>query len=136
MSRRRHGSGGSKRGDGRRTNKTPDYSKWKPGESGNPSGRPKGSKSTGTLVKEILDQNVTAKIRGKEVKIPFRKAMLLKAADDFMQRSNLRSLAFLLQLYEAAVRETRPEELRPEDHEILKVFKQMIHDKQDGDSDE
>lgn len=133
MSRRRGGSGVSKHGDGRRNNKTPDHSKWKPGQSGNPSGRPKGSKSTGTLVKEILDQTVSAKIRGKDVKIPFRKAMLLKAADDFMQRSNLRSLAFLLQLYDAAVGEARPEDLRPEDHEILSVFKQMIRDKQDGD---
>lgn len=28
--------------------------KWKPGESGNPAGRPKGSKNRSTIVKEIL----------------------------------------------------------------------------------
>ncbi len=82
MSKRPGRSGGSKGRDGRRNNKTPDHTKWKPGESGNHSGRPKGSKSTGTMVKEILDQPVTAKIRGKDVRMPFRKAMLLKAADD------------------------------------------------------
>ena len=135
MSKRRGKSAGSKRVDGRRNNKAPIHCRWKPGQSGNPSGRPKGAKSTSTLVKEILDQKVTAKIRGRDVVIPFRKAMLLKAADDFMQKSNLKALAFLLQLYEAAVAKQGSEEAKPEDREILRVFKKMIQDNKD-DSDE
>jgi hypothetical protein len=134
MSRRRKGlSGGSKRGDGRRNNKTPDHTKWKPGQSGNPSGRPKGSKSTGTMVKEILDQPVTVKIRGRDARIPFRKAMLIKAADNFMQRSDLKSLAFLLQLYEAATSKLQAQKIRPEDQEILEVFKKMVLDNKEDE---
>jgi hypothetical protein len=135
MINRKRGSRRPKRGDGRRNNKPPENTKWRPGQSGNPSGRPKGSKSTSTIVKEILDQPVNAKIRGRDVKIPFRKAMLLKAADDFMDKSNLKALAFLLQLYEAAVAEKRPDETRPEDQEILRVFKKMIQDNKDNDDE-
>lgn len=134
MSKRRKGpAGGPSRRDGRRNNKTPDHSKWKPGESGNPSGRPKGSKSTGTMVKEILDQLVIVKIRGRDTKIPLRRAMLIKAVDNFMQRSDLRSLSFMLQMYEAATSQLRAQELRPEDHEILAVFKKMIQDNKDDE---
>lgn len=134
MSKRRRGSsGGSKRGDGRRNNRPPDHTKWKPGQSGNPSGRPKGSKSTGTMVKEILDQPVTVKIRGRDARIPFRKAMLIKAADNFMQRSDLKSLAFLLQLYEAATSKLQAQEIRPEDQEILEVFKKMVLDNKEDE---
>lgn len=136
MTKRRRGSGGGKREDGRRNNKTPDHSKFKPGQCGNPAGRPKGSKSTGTLVREILDQTVPVKLRGKDVKVPLRKAMLLKAVDDFMQRGNLRALAFLFQLYEAERGKKRADEIRPEDKEILAMFKKMIRDNKDGDDDE
>ena len=51
--------------DGRKNNRPPPEKTWKPGQSGNPLGRKKGSKSTGTLVTEILDQTVVPTIGGK-----------------------------------------------------------------------
>ena len=55
--------------------------------------------------------------------IPFRKGMLLKLADDYMQRGNLKSLAFLLQLYDAAASSLRAsDDVSPEDDAILEVY--------------
>jgi hypothetical protein len=56
--------------------KPPQYSRFKPGESGNKKGRPKGSKNTYTLINEILDQKITLKENGQAIKISKRAAML------------------------------------------------------------
>lgn len=55
----------------------PEETRWKPGESGNPNGRPKGSKSLVTILRDIVDSNaveifgegsVPEALRGKKVK--------------------------------------------------------------------
>ncbi len=131
------GPKGPKRVDGRRKNRPPEKHRWKPGQSGNPSGRPKGAKSTGKMVMEILDQWISVRVRGKDEKIPFRKGMLLKLADDFMQRGNLKSLAFLLQLYDAAASSLRAsDDVSPEDDAILEVLKTMLQSKKSEEDDD
>jgi hypothetical protein len=56
--------------------KTPQHSRFKPGESGNKKGRPKGNKSAYALLNEILNQKITFKESGQTVKISKRAAML------------------------------------------------------------
>lgn len=43
--------------------------RWKPGESGNPNGRPKGSRSMSTVVRELLeDENFEIKFANGEIR--------------------------------------------------------------------
>lgn len=126
----------AKKEDGRKNNRPPPEKTWKPGQSGNPSGRTKGSKSTGTLVTEILDQIVAPTIGGKPMKMSLRKAMLMKLVEDFMQRSNQKSLAFLLQLYDAAnVSKRSPGATSAEDQEVLEALFKMLKTQNSGDGD-
>ena len=48
----------------------PEETRFKPGQSGNPKGRPKGSKNLRTLFAEELRRSVTLKENGKTRRVP------------------------------------------------------------------
>lgn len=56
--------------------KPPEDTKFKDGRSGNPKGRPKGSKNTYKLLQEILEQKLEVVDNGKKIKISKKVAML------------------------------------------------------------
>lgn len=56
--------------------KPPENTKFKEGKSGNPKGRPKGSKNTYNLLNEILNQKLEVVENGKKIKISKKSAML------------------------------------------------------------
>ena len=58
--------------------KPPKDQQFKKGASGNPNGRPKGSKNTYTLLQEILNQNLEVVENGKTINISKKAAMLLQ----------------------------------------------------------
>lgn len=49
--------------------KPPQHSRYKPGQSGNPKGRPRGSKSKINILKELLAQKVTVTQQGKKYRM-------------------------------------------------------------------
>ncbi len=49
--------------------KTPVHSRFKPGKSGNPKGRPRGSKNKNTILREVLSQKITVQQNGKALKM-------------------------------------------------------------------
>ena len=51
--------------------KPPKKTRFKPGRSGNPKGRPKGCKNMRTIVKDILDRNVTIRENGRTRRVKF-----------------------------------------------------------------
>jgi len=53
----------------------PRKTRFKPGASGNPRGRPKGSKNFGTVIAEELDGQVPVTENGRRTKIPMRKVI-------------------------------------------------------------
>lgn len=61
--------------------KPPKEHRFKPGQSGNPKGRPKGSKSTYGYLNQVLDQKVSIEIEGKIVKLPKRVVIMLQFAN-------------------------------------------------------
>ncbi len=61
--------------------KPPAETRFKPGQSGNPAGRKKGSQNLATMVQRALDETVTVKIAGRS-----RKISKLEAA--FTQQAN------------------------------------------------
>ena len=134
MSKRRQPRGpNDRRPDGRANNSPPVHTRFKPGESGNPPGRPKGSKSTGALVVSILNQKVTITIGGKTQRISLRHAMIIKTVEDCMKRGNLKALAFLLQHYDAASRSGEDRSAhRDEDEQMMKMLKTIIQNEGDA----
>jgi hypothetical protein len=91
----------------------PKHSRFPPGQSGNPRGRPQGVKSLADIVRKIVGQKVTVTENGRARRVPRLEAILLRAASE-ASRGDGRSLRLLLQLTERygesaqieAVRET------------------------------
>ena len=104
--------------------KPPKKHQFAPGKSGNPTGRPKGSKNTSTLFKEILDGKVTLTIAGKATKVSIRKGILTRIVDDALKGST-KSAAFALGHYDAAAGPA--EEINTwEDCQILENFAERL----------
>ena len=65
---------------------------FEPGQSGNPSGRPVGSKNMSTILKELLDEEV--ELDGK--KIPFRDAIVKK----LIKKANAGNLKAIQEIFD------------------------------------
>jgi hypothetical protein len=59
----------------------PRHSRFKKGQSGNPSGRRKGSKNVATLLKQVLNERVTVAENGQRKRITKLEAMLKQLAN-------------------------------------------------------
>ena len=77
----------------------PRHSRFQPGQSGNPRGRPPGVKSLSDIVRKIVGQKVTVTENGRVRRVPRLEAILLRAAGE-ASRGDARALRLLLQLTE------------------------------------
>jgi hypothetical protein len=75
----------------------PKASQFKPGNSGNSKGRPKGSRSIAAFLKEAIEQKVAVTENGKTRRISALEVMLRRLVNDAM-RSDPRALKLLLPL--------------------------------------
>ena len=96
--------------------KPPKHTRYKPGQSGNPKGRPKAAKGLHTLVRENLTQKVSVRTPAGEKKISRIEAVLHKAVEQAM-KGNPRAIAELLKLYGNAVPEQNAEAAVGDGHE-------------------
>ena len=105
----------------------PKATQFKKGESGNPKGRPKGSRPVGAILQDILGQKIAVTENGKTRRILVLEVMLRRLANDAM-RSDPRAMKLLLFLIDryAESPEVGPhlEEMLAEDREILMHFLQ------------
>ena len=62
--------------------KPPKHSQFKPGQSGNKKGRPKGSKDTLNMAKKILNEKIEVTDRGKKKKKTKQEIILTQLAND------------------------------------------------------
>jgi hypothetical protein len=104
--------------------KPPKHTRYPKGHSGNPKGRPRGSKNLGTLVREELNAAVEVREHGRTRKISKQKAMIKQLVNRAVS-GNPRAIELLLKipyiqkdLAEAGIR--RP--LTPEAWEQIKSF--------------
>ncbi len=88
----------------------PKHSQWKPGQSGNPKGRPKRKKSLPVLLKETLFRPVTIKERGKRRKVPYIEALLRAVAQLTLNGDPKarRDLLELIKCHPTAVKHQQP----------------------------
>ena len=76
----------------------PKDSQFKKGQSGNPSGRPKGSKNASTIATEQLNKKLRVKVDGKSKNISALEIALQQQMKRAAEKSDLKSLGYLLQL--------------------------------------
>jgi hypothetical protein len=79
--------------------KPPAEHQFRPGQSGHPQGRPKGSKNTNAILKSVLDQKIEIRVKGRLRLISVREAIITRFAEDAL-KGNTKSAAFLLQRYD------------------------------------
>ena len=102
----------------------PKSTRFRPGRSGNPRGRPKGSRPIATLVREELDQLVTVSEGGKRTRLRKREVVAKTLVNGAM-KGDARAIARMIALLERAGGELTlppdavPEELSPADEELL-----------------
>jgi hypothetical protein len=75
----------------------PKGARWKPGQSGNPKGRPKGSRSLATILKEELDKPISARVGGRLISLPRREAIAQKIVEQAL-KGDAKSLLLLIKL--------------------------------------
>jgi hypothetical protein len=80
--------------------KPPRSNQFKPGESGNPKGRPKGAKSEATILHDLLQHKISLNERGKSRKITIHEGILRRFIDDSL-KGDTKSAAFVLNRHHA-----------------------------------
>ena len=77
----------------------PKSGKWKPGQSGNPGGKKKGTKNGATIIREIMERKLKITEDGKSRKITVHEGLYLKCLDPAL-KGNLKFIAYLVQQLE------------------------------------
>jgi hypothetical protein len=123
----------------------PKATQFKAGKTGNPRGSPKGSRTVGAILQDILRQKIAVTENGKTRRIAALEVMLRRLVNDAM-RSDAKALKLLLALTDRYAETTEAKvqlgELLAEDQEILSQYLleprelgKMIDEKQRGDAD-
>jgi hypothetical protein len=103
----------------------PKATQFAPGQSGNPKGRPKGSRSVGAVLSDILNQKIAVTENGRTRRLTMQEVMLRRLVGDAV-RSDPRAIKLLIPLMEryGPASETGPQlhELIAEDQAILSAF--------------
>lgn len=121
----------------------PAVSQFKPGQSGNPNGRPKGARNRSSMAHDALERAISVKEKGKWRKTTVRKAAYRCLAEKAIA-GDVKALDYLLSL-ESNERPTEPdhadsEQSAAKDLEILQYFFDrrragLPHHDQGGDSE-
>ncbi|MBV6489591.1 MAG: hypothetical protein GHHEDOFH_03587 [Pseudorhodoplanes sp.] len=98
---------------------------FKPGQSGNPRGRPKGTRNLGTDLKDILGRRVSIREDGKERRISRQEALLLSLYNKALRGDVRAATAIINMLSKLAPASAKPPEapsLSQNDERILADF--------------
>jgi len=77
--------------------RTPEATRWKPGQTGNPHGRPKGSRNAATMAKAALSRKVAATVNGRKHQMTVAEIAYRRLGDKAMA-GDQKALGFLLML--------------------------------------
>lgn len=116
----------------------PKHSRFKPGQSGNPSGRPKGAKNVDTVLREMLSKKITVTENGRRKTITWLEAFFLrlfraavegdpKATDRMIKLLPMIQAALLAEATECGSGASSVSHFAgPEDLEIIRLFADEI----------
>ena len=103
----------------------PKATQFSPGKSGNPNGRPKGNRTVGAILDDILKQKISVTENGRTRRLPALEVMLRRLVNDAV-RSDPKAVKLLLALMERCepASESGPQldELATEDRAILSHY--------------
>ena len=103
----------------------PKSSQFKPGVSGNPRGRPKGSSNLATDLAAELGETITVKEDGHSRRVSKQRA-LIKSLMRNALKGEVRSSAALLTLYARVITEPPEDESAPVDDEERKILRRFL----------
>lgn len=104
--------------------KPPREHQFRPGQSGNPRGRPRGSRDIRTLLQQELDRPIPVTMNGKTTKVSRREALVMRLVEKAMQ-GDLRALETVFKHVqeEAAASSAPPMDTDPaRDAEIMRAY--------------
>ncbi|MGY4334515.1 hypothetical protein ACVWWG_008932 [Bradyrhizobium sp. LB7.2] len=125
-------------GDGVGYGRPPPEHQFKPGQSGNKKGRPKGSKNEATIINKLLNRTIHIRENGRARKITVLEGILTQFANDALKGKD-KSAAFLLnrkQLAESSEQPATPL-LDIDDRKVLEFYAAQLHEqfKKQGESE-
>src|SRR5258708_6821688 len=111
--------------------KPPRAHQFKPGQSGNNPGRPKGAKNEETILREILQRKLRITENGKIGEITFHEAALRGIAEDCIRGPNkIKSVEFLLnRYYVSAAGGAAQADLSEDDKAVLDAYLRKLKNK-------
>src|SRR5688572_19224785 len=99
--------------------KPPTHSRFKPGQSGNPGGRKKGSRNMKSVLEDVLLEKIEMTENGKKRSVSLLEALIKRQMQEGL-RGDLRAIKDLLDRYERHVgSEPEVEEELPEDDKAI-----------------
>lgn len=113
--------------------KPPRATRFKPGQSGNPKGRPRGSKNESTILKELLSEKLSLRQpNGRIKKIPALEGIHRKQLE-LALKGEVKSAAFVLNRFAVLVTgELQTEELSADDRAVLDAFAHRLQGNNNG----
>jgi hypothetical protein len=116
--------------------KPPRHTRFKPGRSGNPRGRPSGSKNLSTLLNEALNEPVIVAENGGQRKISKRRAIIKQLVNQ-SAKADLRATKILLDIIQEIERRTEPapsetSSFGPADEKVIEQLRARLHRTKSG----
>jgi hypothetical protein len=109
--------------------KPPKQGQFKPGTSGNPAGRPKGSKNLRTDLEQEMSERIQVTEGGKSITVTKRRAVLKRITNKAMNGETAAARVLfnlMVGLEQVDVQDKQAEPLEEEDLEILAEFKKRF----------
>ena len=85
--------------------KPPRHSQFKPGQSGNPRGRPKSSKNMATVFADLLAQRIPVRVNGQRRSVPVMEALVQRMLAKALE-GNARDMAAFMKLVQTYLPDT------------------------------
>ncbi len=102
----------------------PLHTRFKPGRSGNPKGRPRGHKNLATLIKEAANEKVTLRIGGRVRQVTKAQAFVIKNFNDALASDEKAARVLMLMMREARLFE---QESAPDNQSRLSEHDELVY---------
>ena len=107
----------------------PRHTRFKPGQSGNPNGRPKGSKNFATILQQQLRKKVTITVDGKPKRVTVQEVIARRLANDSM-KGTTKAMELLIRLTsaksdEGAGKDAASETVLPDKDSLRRIQKRI-----------